>query len=145
MSDEYTEISADWRHRDNLTWQIPSLLSAIAGGLVAAAYAIQLPPYVRLVILGIAAGLSACLTFALGHNLRYQIGSGIALEQLEKEIEIPREKLTRAIRPTELGATAGDILRRLLFRLSGSTLLLILCVAITACVTWLFIRVWSAG
>ncbi len=150
MSDEYTEISADWRHRDNLTWQIPSLLSAIAGGLVAAAYAIQLPSpedlrYVRLVILGIAAGLSACLTFALGHNLRYQIGSGFALEQLEKEIKIPREKLTRAIRPTELGATAGDILRRLLFRLSGSTLLLILCVAITACVTWLFIRVWSAG
>ncbi len=43
MSDEYTEISADWRHRDNLTWQIPSLLSAIAGGLVVAAYALELP------------------------------------------------------------------------------------------------------
>ncbi len=148
MSDEYTEISTDWRHRDNLTWQIPSLLSAIAGGLVVAAYTIDLPATedlrcIRLVILGIAAGLSACLTFALGQNLRYQVGSGIALEQLRKEIEIPRKKLTRAIKPTELGVTPWEILRRLLFRLTGSTLLLILCVAITACVIWLFISVWS--
>ena len=150
MSDEYAEISTDWRHRDNLTWQIPSLLSAIAGGLVAAAYAIYLPSpedlrCVRLVLLGIAVGLSACLTLALGQNLRYQIGSGIALEQLRQGVEIQREKLTRAIRPMQLGATVGEILRRLLFRLSGSTLLLILCVGITACVTWLFIDVWRSG
>ena len=149
MSDEYTEISTDWRHRDNLTWQIPSLLSAIAGGLVVAAYAIELPSpeevrCIRLIILGIAAGLSVCLTFALGQNLRFQVGSGIALEQLRQEVKIPREKLTRAIMPTDLGATPGEILRRLLFRLTGSMLLLILCVAITACVTWLFIRVWIA-
>ena len=149
MSDEYAEISTDWRHRDNLTWQIPSLLSAIAGGLVAAAYALDFPPpedllRVRLALLGIAVGLSACLTLALGQNLRYQIGSGIALEQLREGVEIPREKLTRAIRPMQLGATVEEILRKLLFRLSGSTLLFILCVGITACVTWLFIDVWEA-
>ena len=150
MSDEYIEISADWRHRDNLTWQIPSLLSAIAGGLVAAAYAIDLPSpedlrCVRLVLIGIAVGLSACLTFALGQNLLYQIGSGIALEKLEQGIEIQRKELTRAIKPKQLGATTGEILRRLLFRLSGSTLLLLLCVGITACVAWLFIDVWRNG
>jgi hypothetical protein len=150
MSDEYTEISTDWRHRDNLTWQIPSLLSAIAGGLVAAAYAIELPSpenlrCVRLVLLSIAVGLSACLTFALGQNIRYQIGSGIALEKLRQGVKIPKEKLTRAIRPMHLGATVGEILRRLLFRLTGSTLLLILCLEITACVTWLFIDVWRGS
>ncbi len=147
MSDEYTEISTDWRHRDNLTWQIPSLLSAIAGGLVAAAYAIELPSpgdlrFVRLILLGIAGGLSACLTFALAQNLRYQIGSGIALEKLRQGIKIPKEKLTRAIRPMQLGVTPGEIVQRLLFRISGSTLLLILCIVITVCVTWLFIDVW---
>ena len=150
MSDEYTEISTDWRHRDNLTWQIPSLLSAIAGGLVAAAYAVDLSSpedlrFVRLVLLGIAAGLSTCLTFALGQNLRYQIGSGIALEQLRQGLQIPREKLTRAIKPMQLGATPREILRRCLFRLTGSTLLLILCVGITVCVAWLFIDVWRGG
>ena len=150
MSDEYTEISTDWRRRDSLTWQIPSLLSAIAGGLVVAAYAIQLPSpeevrYVRLIILGIAAGLSACLTFGLGLNLRYQLGSAIALEQLRKEDKIPREKLTRAIKPSDLGATPGQILGRIMFTAQGfPMLLLILCVAVTACVTWLFIRVWIA-
>ncbi len=149
MSDEYAEISTDWRHRDNLTWQIPSLLSAIAGGLVAAAYALDFPPLedllrVRLALLGIAVGLSACLTLALGQNLRYQIGSGIALEQLREGVKIPRATLTRAIRPMQLGATVKEILKRLLFRLSGSTLLFILCVGITACVTWLFIDVWEA-
>ncbi len=76
-------------------------------------------------------------------DLRYQVGSGIALEKLRQKLEIPREKLTRAIKPTELGVTPWEILRRLLFRLTGSTLLLILCVAITACVIWLFISVWS--
>ena len=146
MSDEYAEISTDWRHRDNLTWQIPSLLSAIAGGLVAAAYALDLSPpanlhRVRLALLGIAVGLSACLTLALGQNLRYQIGSGIALEQLQKRAKIPAGEFTRAIRPMQLGATVREILGRLLFRLSGSTLLFILCVGITVCVTWLFIDV----
>ena len=150
MSDEYNEISTDWRHRDNLTWQIPSLLSAIAGGLVAAAYTIDLQSpenlfRVRLVLLGIAAGLSVCLTFALGQNLRYQIGSSIALEHLRQGVEISKEKLTRTIKPMQLGATVGDILGRLMLRLSGSTLLLILCVGITTCVTWLFIDVWRSG
>ena len=150
MSDEYTEISSDWRHRDNLTWQIPSLLSAITGGLVAAAYSINLLSpedlrCVRLVLLGIAVGLSACLTFALGQNLRYQIGSGIALEKLRQGVKIPREKLTRAIKPMQLGTTMGEILHRLLFRLTGSTLLLILCLGIVACVALLFIDVWRGS
>ena len=31
---EYQELSADWRHRDSLTWQVPAVIVAVAGFLV---------------------------------------------------------------------------------------------------------------
>ncbi len=31
---EYEQLSADWRHRDSLTWQMPAVLLVIAGVLV---------------------------------------------------------------------------------------------------------------
>ena len=141
---EYSEISNDWRHRDNLTWQIPSLLSAIAGGLVAAAYTVNIPAdyerAIRLMLLGFAAGLSVCLTFALGQNLLYQLGSGKALERLRVGGEIPEGKFPRGLWPKDLGLSWKDVLKRLFGRLLGSTMLLILCLSITGCVIWLFFR-----
>ncbi len=148
MSDEYSEISSDWRHRDNLTWQIPSLLSAIAGGLIVAAYGVQMPEHgsaIRLSLLGIAGGLSFCLTFALAQNLGYQACSGAALERLGQGRDIPREKLSRSIRRTDLCLARREILRRLVTKLTGSTMLFILCVAITVCVAFLFQNAWRAA
>ena len=148
MSDEYSEISSDWRHRDNLTWQIPSLLSAIAGGLIVAAYGIEVPEHrsaIRLILLGIAGGLSFCLTVALAQNLVYQACSGAALERLRQGRDIPREKLSRSIRRTDLCLSRREILRRLVTKLTGSTMLFILCVAITVCVAFLFQDAWRAG
>lgn len=141
---EYEEISNDWRHRDNLTWQIPSLLSAIAGGLVAAAYTVNLSAEhqhgIRLMLLGFAAGLSICLTFALGQNLLYQLGSGRALELLREGKGIPKGTSPRGLWPKDVGLSFKEVLKRLFSRLLGSTMLFILCFGITGCATWLFIK-----
>ena len=148
MSDEYSEISNDWRHRDNLTWQIPSLLSAIAGGLIVAAYGVNVAEHgsaIRLILLGIAGGLSFCLNVALAQNLVYQACSGAALERLRQGCDVPREKLSRSIRRTDLGLARREILRRLVTKLTGSTMLFIFCIAITVCVAFLFQDVWRAA
>ena len=36
LKDRYSEVSADWRHRDNLTWQLPTILFALTGAIFAA-------------------------------------------------------------------------------------------------------------
>ena len=41
---EYSQISQDWRHRDNLTWQIPSIIVVIGGALITAAFALKIDP-----------------------------------------------------------------------------------------------------
>lgn len=61
---EYNQISEDWRHRDNLTWQIPSVIVAIGGALIAAAFTLNKKPCIRPLLLGFGAFLSLCLIFA---------------------------------------------------------------------------------
>ncbi len=39
---EYNQISADWRHRNNLTWQIPSVVVVIGGALITTAFALDI-------------------------------------------------------------------------------------------------------
>ena len=41
---EYEQISEDWRHRDNFTWQIPSVIVVIGGALIAAALTLDIKP-----------------------------------------------------------------------------------------------------
>ena len=66
---EYREISTDWRHRDNLTWQLPSIIIIIGGTLVAAAFLFEIDPQylilIRSTLLLFDALLSLCLTLAL--------------------------------------------------------------------------------
>jgi len=72
--EEYIQESNDWRHRDVLTWQLPSILVGVGGILVAQAFDLQddAPQWIRSAILGLAAGLAFCLTVALEQNLRLQ-------------------------------------------------------------------------
>ncbi len=70
---EYEQLSQDWRHRDVLTWQFPSVLILVGGVLVAQAFDLSGEhPWIRSVLLGLGAGLATCLTIALGQNLRLQ-------------------------------------------------------------------------
>ena len=140
---EYSEISTDWRHRDNLTWQIPSILITIGGGLVAAAFLLEIDPQylilVRSILLLFDAFLSLCLTLALVQNIIYQVGSTRALEWIlggkeckEKEEKILGLKFRRTIKPRkDLELSIKEISKTLFIDLTGSTLLCILCIFIT--------------
>ncbi len=35
---EYEQVSEDWRHRDNLTWQLPSILLVVGGVALGTAF-----------------------------------------------------------------------------------------------------------
>ena len=136
---EYSQISADWRHRDNLTWQIPSVIVVVGGALVTAAFGLEIDPgweyTVRLILLAIGALFSLMLSIALGQNLRYQVGSESALEKLlsgkGKEIPRVRGKARRTLSPRDLGLSERDVARRLVTGLTGSFFLLVLCWLVT--------------
>ncbi len=144
---EYNQISQDWRHRDNLTWQIPSIIVAIGGGLTAAAFGLNIAPQyiciVRPILLGFGALLAGCLTFALAQNLWYQVGSGEALIRIAscKGSTIPNDKLRRTLNRKDFHISRWDFVKRLSVRLAGSAVLLVLCMIITSVLVALF--VWS--
>lgn len=144
--EEYKEISEDWRHRDNLTWQIPSIIVAIGGALIVAAFALDIDPkhlcIIRPILLGFGAFLSLCLTFALAQNLWYQVGSGEALEKIinGKGDTLGKSKMRRTISPKNVDICKQEFITRLFKRLTGSALLLILCICIALIFLVLFIR-----
>ena len=148
---EYSEISTDWRHRDNLTWQIPSILITIGGGLVAAAFLLEIDPQylilVRSTLLLFDASLSFCLTHALGQNIFYQVGSSKALEWIIGGKECQKKKFLgvkcrRIINPKDdLDLSRKEICKFLKHELRGSTILFILCIIITVSLFCLFFYV----
>jgi hypothetical protein len=144
---EYSEISTDWRHRDNLTWQLPSIMITIGGGLVAAAFLLEIDPQylilIRSILLFFDFSLSACLTYALGQNILYQVGSSKALEWIieGEEEKVLERKFRRVLKPKDLGLSRKEILEFLFKQLLGSTLFFILCIIITGSLFCLFIYV----
>jgi hypothetical protein len=131
---EYNQISADWRHRDNLTWQIPSVIVAVGGALVTAAFGLKIDHEwlytIRLILLAFGASFSLTLSIALGQNLRYQVASESALEKLlsgkGKEITRAEGKVRRTLSPRDMGLSGCDVVRRLVAGLTGSFCLLVL-------------------
>lgn len=71
---EYQELSADWRHRDILTWQIPTVIVAVTGFLVSKGFELigHANPLIIQVFFILATGFAFCLTVALWQNLRIQ-------------------------------------------------------------------------
>ncbi len=146
---EYNQISADWRHRDNLTWQIPSVIVVVGGALVTAAFGLDIDHEwlytIRLILLAFGASFSLTLSIALGQNLRYQVGSESALEKLlsgnGKEIPRAGGKARRTLSPRDLGLSGRDVARRLVAGLTGSFCLLVLCWLITFVLIALLISV----
>ena len=94
---EYEQLSQDWRHRDVLTWQFPSVLILVGGVLVAQAFDLSGEhPWIRSVLLGLGAGLATCLTIALRHNLELQQRNKEAIKALlEKDEKDDKSTTTR--------------------------------------------------
>lgn len=138
---EYDQISGDWRHRDNLTWQIPSVIVTIGGALIAAAFSLNLKPCIKSILLGFGAFLSFCLTFALAQNLWYQMGSGEALKKITsgQGNTIKKEKVRRTLSPKDFNISICGFIKQLFVKLTGSALLFILCFLVTIALFVLFI------
>ena len=80
---EYIQVSEDWRHRDSLTWQMPTALVVAGGVLIAEAF--NLPDqnvWLRPYILLAAFGLAASLTVALWQNLDLQRKNRTLIQKL---------------------------------------------------------------
>lgn len=133
--EEYREISNDWRHRDNLTWQLPPVIVVLGGAFISAAFAIQIESdhrdIIRIILLTLGALLSLCLTITLAQNLWYQVGSGEALKRLVAGKEIPRSGLMRTLSPSEFNISFWDFVKLAFHPLTGSFILFSLCVIVT--------------
>ena len=124
---EYNQISADWRHRDNLTWQIPSVIVVVGGALVTAAFGLEIDHEwlctIRIILLAFGASFSFTLSIALIQNLWYQVGSESALEKLlsgkGKEITRAESKVRRTLSHRDLGLSGRYVMRRLVTGLLG--------------------------
>lgn len=126
------EFYEDWRHRDRLTWQIPSVVVAVGGLLVAAAFAADNNEVVKSFLLGFGIALSSFMTTMLAQNLYYQY---LDMHWLGYRT-VPR----RPIPPhAEIGLCKR--FRHIVdWKRMGSTLLLFLCLSISGSLTFLFIK-----
>lgn len=80
---EYQELSADWRHRDILTWQIPTVIAAVTGFLVSKGFELigHANPLIIQVFFILATGFAFCSTVALWQNLRIQKKHSIEIDE----------------------------------------------------------------
>jgi len=70
---EYEQASEDWRHRDSLTWQMPTVLVTAGGVLVVEAIKLlNTHSLLTKLIITLAFLLSFSLTVALRQNLKLQ-------------------------------------------------------------------------
>jgi len=70
--DYYEQLSSDWRHRDQLTWQLPSVLIATSVALVTIVYQESALDVVRFYLLWGGVIFTGLITMALGQNLYFQ-------------------------------------------------------------------------
>lgn len=72
---EYREAAADWRHRDGLTWQMPTVMVSLVGLVMSQIYResfVPDPEWIRVVILVMFAAMSGGLVVTLKQNLVLQ-------------------------------------------------------------------------
>lgn len=71
---DYKQLSDDWRHRDRLTWQLPSVLVTVSGALIAAVLEFDelKTAGVRDFLLWGGLLFAGLITIALGQNLYFQ-------------------------------------------------------------------------
>lgn len=139
---DFEEFYEDWRHRDRLTWQIPSVVIVVGGALIVGAYAAEVCWQIAALVFGLGAFFAATMTTMLAQNLYYQWRDGKHLESFGKQkLSSPRSRPIPLIAPgeqkddhlcTKLGRIVGP--QRL-----GSTLLLTSCFSVFIVLFVLFV------
>jgi uncharacterized membrane protein YfcA len=126
----YDQLAADWRHRDQLTWQLPSVLIAVSGALISAVYGVDnLPPDVKTFLLAAGSVFTALLTIALGQNLYYQTVGEVLMDKIAdgSEVKVSCLPKRKGNEPTFLQLCGKVILK------SGSTTMFLLGALLTGC------------
>lgn len=88
--DQYRETYESWRQHDRFIWQTPSIIVVVAGALIGASFALEIPWWAREFIIGFALILSIVLTFALIKHRYFIDLEQATLTHLEKEYAIKR-------------------------------------------------------
>lgn len=108
---DYAQLSEDWRHRDQLTWQLPSVLVAVSGALITVVIQFD-----ELKCTGVGdyllwGGLifAGLLSIALGQNLYFQTVAEDLMDAIKKgeparASSIPRRR--------ESGPSFGKLVRK---------------------------------
>ena len=69
---DYKQLSDDWRHRDQLTWQLPSVLVAISGTLITIVFEFDRLAHLQVYFLWGGLLFAGLLSITLGQNLYFQ-------------------------------------------------------------------------
>ncbi len=83
---EYQEASEDWRHRDRLTWQLPTVLVSLVGLVMSQLYKQQPfdPKWIKVAILVMLASMSGLLVVTLKQNLLLQHNNRAIMESISR-------------------------------------------------------------
>ncbi len=93
---KYEQLSEDWRHRDQLTWQLPSVLVAVSGALITAVFQFEAKlGDVRLALLWAGVIFAALLTIALGQNLYYQTVTEDLIDAIENDDRVRADRIPK--------------------------------------------------
>lgn len=150
---DFNQFYEDWRHRDRLTWQIPSVVVVIGGAIIIGAYASGLCWQIRALVFVLGQFFATTMTVMLAQNLYYQWRDQMYVEHFD-EVKVRRasplppkvtkDKVTKegkeSWEETErdcLNIKLGRIIER---QRMGSTLLLVLCVCFSIVLGMLFGR-----
>ncbi len=124
---DYEQLSNDWRHRDGLTWQLPSVLVAISGALITIVYQFNNLAHVGNYLLWGGLFFAGLLTIALGQNLYFQTVAEDLMDAIKagKQVRgssIPMRRTT--------GPSFGQLMKRVFLK-TGSISLFLLSVSLT--------------
>jgi len=125
---DYEQLSADWRHRDQLTWQLPSVLVAVSGALITIVYQFNNNfAHVGNYLLWGGLLFAGLLTIALGQNLYFQTVAEDLMEAIRSGKAVRGSSIPRRRKP---GPSFGAFLMKGLVKV-GSTGLFLLSAGLT--------------
>ena len=128
-NDDYKQLSDDWRHRDQLTWQLPSVLVAVSGALIAAIFNFdKFPAGMKDYLLWGGLLFAGLLTIALGQNIYFQTVAEDLMDAIKNDERVRGSSIPRR---RENGPSFGEIMGRCCFVKAGSTGLFLLSATFT--------------
>ncbi len=125
--EDYEQLSDDWRHRDELTWQLPSVLVAISGGLITIVFGFDKLDHLQVYLLWGGLIFAGLLTIALGQNIYFQTTAEDLMDAINDGMQVRGSSIP--IRRTT-GPSFGALMVRGVSK-TGSTGLFLLSVSLS--------------